>query len=71
LKLNRVTLRTNAQNKRSQAAIERLGAVREGVLRDFRVLADGTVTDALVYGILASEWPNVKARLEDFLSKRG
>jgi len=63
----RVQLKTDLRNERSQRAIERLGAVREGVLRDHMLLPDGTVRSSVYYSILASEWPAVKARLEGFL----
>ncbi len=64
LGLNRVQLKTDARNERSQAAIARLGAVREGVWRAHMVLPDGWVRDSVVFSILAAEWPAVKARLE-------
>ena len=63
----RVQLKTDLRNERSQRAIERLGALREGVLRDHMLLPDGTVRSSVYYSILLSEWPAVKARLEDML----
>ena len=69
LDLLRVQLKTDARNLRSQRAIERLGAVKEGVLRHHRVLPDGYVRDSVYYSILAEEWPGVKARLEAMLSR--
>ncbi len=68
LDLLRLQLKTDARNARSQAAIERLGAVREGVLRAHRVLPDGFVRDSVLYSILAREWPAVKSSLEERLS---
>ena len=65
--LHRVKIQTDAINLRSQAAIARLGAVREGVLREHVVRADGTRRDTVVFSILASEWPAVRARLEQRL----
>jgi len=62
--MHRVKLQTDAINLRSQAAIARLGAVREGVLRQHVRRADGTWRDTVVYSILADEWPRVEARLE-------
>ena len=59
----RVKIQTDQLNTRSQAAIGRLGAVREGVLRRHQVRADGTFRDTVVFSILASEWPAVKAGL--------
>ena len=63
----RVQLKTDLRNERSQRAIERLGAVREGVLRDHMILPDGTKRSSVYYSILAAEWPAVKARLKEFL----
>ena len=62
--MHRVKIQTDAINLRAQAAIARLGAVREGVLREHVVRADGTWRDTVVFSILASEWPAVRARLE-------
>jgi RimJ/RimL family protein N-acetyltransferase len=60
----RVQLRANTANARSVAAIERLGATLEGRLRAFRVLADGSVHDLLVFSVLEAEWPAVRSRLD-------
>ena len=60
----RVQLKTDRNNLRSQAAIERLGAVKEGVLRNHMLRPDGTVRDTVYYSILDREWPEVKERLE-------
>ena len=59
----RVKIQTDLLNARSQAAIARLGAVREGVLRRHQVRADGTFRDTVVFSILATEWPAAKAGL--------
>jgi RimJ/RimL family protein N-acetyltransferase len=64
---NRVQLKTDGRNERSQAAIARLGAVREGVLRAHMVMPDGWLRDTVMFSILAPEWPAVRARLESFL----
>jgi RimJ/RimL family protein N-acetyltransferase len=61
---HRVTLKTDARNLRSQRAIERIGGVREGVLRRHRVCWDGSVRDTVYYGILDAEWDGVRRRLE-------
>ena len=61
--MHRVKIQTDAINLRSQAAIARLGAVREGVLREHVLRADGTWRDTVVFSILAAEWPTVRARL--------
>lgn len=68
LRCFRVQLKTDLRNVRSQAAIERLGAVREGVLRDHMILPDGTIRSSVFFSILAQEWPAVKLRLLDKLS---
>jgi RimJ/RimL family protein N-acetyltransferase len=59
----RVQFKTDGRNLRSQQALERLGAVKEGVLRKQRINHDGYVRDAVYYSILDDEWPAVKARL--------
>lgn len=63
----RVQLKTDLRNERSQRAIERLGAVKEGVLRNHMVLPDGSIRASVYYSILDREWPAVKARLERLL----
>lgn len=65
----RVQLKTDGRNLRSQTAIARLGAVREGVLRKHVILPDGFVRDTVMFSITADEWPGVRARLEDFLAR--
>lgn len=65
----RVQLKTDARNARSQQAIERLGAVREGTWRHHRLLPDGHRRDSVVYSILEHEWPGVKARLRGLLER--
>lgn len=62
--MHRVKIQTDSINVRSQAAVARLGAVREGVLREHVLRADGTWRDTVVFSILASEWPAVRTRLE-------
>ncbi len=61
-------IQTGTANTRSQAAIAKLGATREGVLRRHKKLADGSFRDTVVFSILADEWPEVRKRLEDRLS---
>ncbi|MCX6956591.1 MAG: GNAT family protein [Verrucomicrobia bacterium] len=65
----RVQLKTDARNVRSQMAIARLGAVREGVLRSHMIMPDGFVRDSVMFSIVAAEWPVVKARLEGWLAR--
>jgi RimJ/RimL family protein N-acetyltransferase len=69
LGMNRVQLKTDARNVRSQRAIERLGAAKEGVLRKYQIMGDGYVRDTVMYSIIAAEWPSVKARLEGLLQR--
>lgn len=63
----RVSLKTDGRNERSQAAIARLGAVREGVLRRHVRRPDGSFRDTVYFSVLAEEWPRVRARLERLL----
>jgi RimJ/RimL family protein N-acetyltransferase len=58
-----VEFRTHAFNHPSRKAIERLGAKLDGILRNHRILANGTLRDTCVYSIIASEWPTAKAHL--------
>lgn len=59
----RVCLHTDARNKRSQTAIERIGGKFEGVLRGHRMAADFIARDSYRYSIVATEWPETKERL--------
>lgn len=68
---NRVKLQADALNDRSRAAILKLGAQFEGVLRNTNRRADGTWRDTAVYSILADEWPGVRAGLEERLRRFG
>jgi RimJ/RimL family protein N-acetyltransferase len=65
----RVWLKTDLRNLRSQRAIEKLGAVREGVLRNHMILPDGHIRDSVIYSIIPAEWQMVKQHLETRLSK--
>ncbi|MCW5627726.1 MAG: GNAT family N-acetyltransferase [Rhodoferax sp.] len=60
----RVQFTTDVLNERSQRAIERLGAVREGVVRHERIMPDGRKRDSVRYSIIDSEWPQVRERLQ-------
>ena len=66
----RLQLKTDGRNEQAQRAIERIGAVKEGVLRQQRQMWDGFVRDTVYYSILADEWPVVKERLEGLLGRR-
>jgi N-acetyltransferase len=61
---NAVEIRTHSLNDQSRAAIERLGAKLDGILRRHMIMPDGHIRDTAVYSILPEEWPEVKARLE-------
>ncbi|GAA3270862.1 GNAT family protein [Sphingomonas yabuuchiae] len=64
-----IQIRTDALNARSQRAIERLGAKKDGVLRGHQVMADGRIRDSVVYSIIDREWPGVRANLDYLLGK--
>jgi len=66
-----VGLRTDNFNHASQAAIERLGAKKDGVLRHHARRRDGTVRDTVMYSIVAGEWPEIKAHLRYKLARHG
>jgi len=65
-----VALRTDNFNYASQAAIERLGAKKDGVIRHHGMRRDGTVRDTVVYSILRGEWPEVRSHLHYRLEQR-
>ena len=65
----RVQLKTDLRNERSQKAIERIGAVKEGVLRNHMILPDGYYRHSVYYSILDTEWPEVKKRLEEMMNR--
>ena len=69
LRANRVWLQTDKRNERSQAAMARLGAVKEAELRNERILADGRLRTSVVYAVTVDDWPAVSARLRGFLAK--
>ena len=59
----RVVWHTDVRNERSQRAIERLGAAREGVLRQHRLRPDGTWRDTVLYAMTVDDWPAARDRL--------
>ena len=65
----RVQLKTDSRNERSQKAIERIGAVKEGILRNHMILPDGYYRHSVYYSILDTEWPDVKKRLEEMMTR--
>lgn len=70
LKLIRVEFTVVKTNLRSQRAVERLGAVKEGVLRQHRIRSDGSIHDNVVFSILDNEWPSVKENLHYLLNEK-
>jgi len=66
-----VGLRTDCENFASQAAIEKLGAQKDGTIRHHALRRDGTVRDTVMYSILRSEWPAIKSALHERLERHG
>jgi RimJ/RimL family protein N-acetyltransferase len=64
LGVNRVEFLTHSKNAQSRAALLKLGATEEGILRQHKVLPDGTLRDSVVFSILASEWPLLRKTLQ-------
>jgi RimJ/RimL family protein N-acetyltransferase len=71
LRFNRVQFQTDERNLRSQHAIERLGAKKEGILRKHKVLWNGYARNSVIYSIIDEEWPSVKENLISRLAKHG
>jgi RimJ/RimL family protein N-acetyltransferase len=69
LKCIRVQLKTDLLNVHSQKAIERIGAIKEGVLRNHMILPDGRIRHSVFYSILDSEWPTVKKKLQEMMER--
>jgi RimJ/RimL family protein N-acetyltransferase len=67
LKCIRVQLKTDLRNERSQRAIERIGAMREGVLRNHMITPEGYIRSSVMYSVIDSEWAQVKHKLEEKL----
>ncbi|HEY5670717.1 MAG TPA: GNAT family protein, partial [Anaerolineales bacterium] len=66
----RVQFKTDLRNERSQRALERIGAVWEGVLRNHMILGDGVYRHSVYYSILIEEWPSVKGKLEVLMAQK-
>ncbi len=69
LEANRVEFKTDTKNVASRKALARIGAVEEGVLRSHMIRPDGSFRDSVYFGVLAGEWPGVKARLERLMAE--
>jgi RimJ/RimL family protein N-acetyltransferase len=65
----RVSLNVDSENIRSRRAVERIGAVQEGVLRKHRIRRDGTRRDTVVYAFIDDDWPQTKSHLEGLMSR--
>jgi RimJ/RimL family protein N-acetyltransferase len=65
----RVQLKTDLRNERSQKAIERIGARKEGVLRNHMILRDNYFRHSVFYSVLDTEWPDVKKNLKEMLKR--
>jgi ribosomal-protein-alanine N-acetyltransferase len=60
----RVQFKVDARNERSVRAIEKIGAVREGLLRKHEITPGGHIRDSVIYSIIDEDWPRVRAGLE-------
>ena len=67
---NRVEFKTDSLNERSQAALARIGAKNEGTFRNHMVMPDGRLRHSVYFSVIASEWPDAKARLEQMMEPR-
>ncbi|MEK3997155.1 GNAT family N-acetyltransferase [Psychrobacillus sp. FSL K6-2365] len=67
--MSRVQFKTDELNLSSQRAIERIGGVKEGILRNERIRSNGSVRNAVVYSIIESEWSEVKYKLVQLMNK--
>ena len=71
IKVVAVEFRTHWMNHQSRAAIARLGAKQDGVLRSHRIMADGSLRDTVGFSIIAPEWPAVRSHLLHKLERAG
>lgn len=67
LDLRRVQIKTDYENTRSQKAIERIGAVKEGILRNHMIRKDGTTRHTVMYSVIREDWPEMKLHLKELL----
>ena len=67
--MHRVSLKTDERNAKSRRAIERLGAIAEGVRRADMAGQDGSVRNSAYYSIARAEWPDVRRKLEEALAR--
>ncbi|PIC79441.1 GNAT family N-acetyltransferase [Sporosarcina sp. P18a] len=64
LQMNRVQMKTDHENIRSQRAIERIGAIREGVLRNHMIRIDGTIRHTVMFSVTKEQWASVKESIK-------
>jgi RimJ/RimL family protein N-acetyltransferase len=69
MKFNRVELRVAHQNIRSQKAVEKMGAVKEGVLRKHGYRNDGSIRHTVIYSIIDDEWPEAKEKILSLIAE--
>jgi N-acetyltransferase len=69
LKCIRLQLKTDSLNTRSQTAIERIGAKKEGILRNHMITPEGRIRHSVFYSVINTEWGDVKKRLEEMMKK--
>lgn len=69
LNLNRIQIKTGHENYRSQKAIERIGAVKEGVLRNHMIRKEGTIRHTIMYSVIVEDWEKLKTRFIEALLK--
>ena len=69
LNVIRVRITTHSRNVRARQCLERLGATLEGVLRQHRIMPDGSVRDSAYYSVIADEWPGVERRMTEILRR--
>ncbi|RHW38415.1 N-acetyltransferase [Lysinibacillus yapensis] len=65
----RVQIKTDHENHRSQKAIERIGAKKEGILRNHMIRKNGTTRHTVMYSITSDEWPETKKHMEELLNR--
>lgn len=66
---NRVEFKTHSRNERSRTALAGIGATFEGILRNHRIMPDGSIRHSAYFSVIVEEWPAVKARLEASLGR--
>jgi RimJ/RimL family protein N-acetyltransferase len=67
----RVEFKTDARNERSQQALLRIGATREGVMRNHMIVQNNFLRDSVYFSVIEAEWPEVKVRLEALANRTG